>query len=142
MKIRRPRPEELDRAAGLLERAGCAPLLPGTPAANVLVALDAEQVVGVVALQVHGLRGLVGPIATDPSQPESVRSSLVRTLLSRAHEISLRDLFVVAENGGETLQSLGFAPASADDLPPSIRRSLGDAASKRLLRLELVSRSY
>ncbi len=91
MNIRRATAEDLNRATSFLDAAGLPPLGSDLPLANILVALEDSAVVGVIALEVRGLVGLVRSAAVAPNQ-QSVGSWLLQSLLARAHELSLREL--------------------------------------------------
>jgi len=145
MVIRRATSDDLSRAAPLLKTAGLQPLPAGVPLANVLVALEDSAVIGVIALQVTGLRGLVWPAAVSPSHPgNGVRNSLFQTLLARALELSLRELYLLTETDVEFYAGVGFAQISHEAAPAGIRatREYRDQYSETatLMRLQLASR--
>lgn len=146
MVIRRATSDDLGRVASLLQTAGLPPLPTALPLANVLVALEDSAVIGVIAFQVTGLRGLVWPAAVDPSHlGDGVRPSLFQSLLARAHELSLRELYLLPEKDAEFFSEVGFVPISEDAVPLAIRttREYRDQRSKtaEVMRLQLASRS-
>lgn len=143
--IRRATSDDLGRVASLLQTAGLPPLPAAIPLANVLVALEDSTVVGVIALQVAGLRGLVWPEAVDPSHPgNDVRTSLIQTLLARAHELSLRELYLLTEKDAQSFTEAGFVPIPNKVVPAEIRLTREFRAqhseTAKLMRLQLVSR--
>ncbi len=144
--VRRAADDELERVASLLEANGLPRLPHFQPLANVLVALRDEAVIGVIVLQVSGLRGLVWRDAVDASEGDGeIRASLFQTLLARAHELSLKELYVVAEADASGFREEGFTPISDDDVPRPIRstRELAHLRTETsvVMRLELVSRA-
>ena len=66
MKIRRATAEDVNRATSVLDKAGLPPLGSDLPLANILVALEDSAVVGIIALEVQGLVGLVRSAAVAP----------------------------------------------------------------------------
>ncbi len=145
MLIRRATSDDLGRVVSLLQTAGLPPLSDAIPLANVLVALEDSTVIGVIALRVTGLRGLVWPAAFDQSHLSSgVRTSLFQTLLARAHELSLRELYVLTEKHAEFFAGAGFVPISHEPVPAEIRstREYRDQRSEstKVMRLQLVTR--
>ena len=122
MEIRRAVPGNLEQTASLLRAAELPPILDGFPLPNVLVCLQTGSVIGVVALEVRGLRGLVRSLAVDPSHSrQGVGTSLLDSLMARAHELSLRELYLLTENSKEFFARSGFAPVSRESVPQAIR---------------------
>jgi N-acetylglutamate synthase-like GNAT family acetyltransferase len=145
MVIRRATSDDLGRVASLVHAAGLQPLPAGLPLANILVALEDRGVIGVIALQVIGLRGLVWPAAvSSPEAGDGVRSSLLQTLLARAHELSLRELYLLTEKDAEFFAGTGFVEVSPDAVPAEIRatREYREQCTETavLMRLQLASR--
>ncbi len=144
MLIRRATRDDIGRVVSLLQTAGLPPLPTALPLANVLVALENSTTIGVIALQVAGLRGLVWPAAVDPSHLDNVRTSLFQTLLARAHELSLRELYLLTERDAEFYSGAGFIPISHEAVPVEIRsiREYRDQRSEsvKVMRLQLASR--
>ena len=144
MLIRRATSDELSRVDSLLQTAGLQ-LPAGLPLANVLVALEDSAVIGVIALEVAGLQAIVWPPAVGPSDSgKSVRQSLFQSLLARAQELSLRELYLLAEKDVAFFTGVGFAQISHEAAPAGIRstRAYRDQCSETttLMRLQLVSR--
>jgi amino-acid N-acetyltransferase len=122
MEIRRAVPDNLEQTASLLQAAGLPPIPDGFLLQNVLVCLESNQVIGVVALEVRGLRGLVRSLAVDSSHPrQGVGTSLLESLMARAHELSLRELYLLTEDSQEFFAKSGFVPVSRESVPQAIR---------------------
>ena len=82
MDIRRATSDDLEQIAFLLDAAGLPPLPGSLPLANVLVALQGNAVIGVIALEVRGRRGLVRSVAVEPGHSrQGVGVSLLQSLL-------------------------------------------------------------
>jgi amino-acid N-acetyltransferase len=143
MDIRRATAEDLDRASSVLDAAGLAPLGSNLPLANILVALEDSTVVGVIALEVRGLVGLVRSAAVAPNH-QGAGSRLLQSLLARAHELSLRGLYLLTEDAEGFFAKAGFSPIPRDDVPPKIcstqefRETCSDTAT--VMRLQLATR--
>jgi N-acetylglutamate synthase-like GNAT family acetyltransferase len=110
---------------------------------NIFVALKAGAVIGVIALQVSGRCALVSPVAIEPSHSGSgIPTTLFQTLLARANELGLRELYVLAEEDTDFYAGLGFVPISCDAIPTEIlstreyRNQRSEAATLMRLRLD------
>lgn len=146
MVIRRASSDDLGRVASLLQSASLPPLSSAMPLANVLVALEDGSVVGVIALHVSGLRGLMWPAAVAPAHLDGdVRTSLLQSLIVRAHELSLRELFLVTRKDADFFEAMGFERISSDAVPMAFRSTVPDrdqpSEPATAMRLQLVTRS-
>jgi amino-acid N-acetyltransferase len=122
MDIRRLTPEDLGQVASLIDAAGLPALPQGLPLSNVLVALRDGAVIGVVALEVVGLRGLVRSVVVETEHTgRGVGSSLLRSLVARAQELSLRELYLITEGAQAFFSKAGFEAVPRDDVPGEIR---------------------
>ena len=143
MNIQRAAAEDLNRATSVLDAAGLPPLGSDLPLANILVALEDSAVVGVIALEVRGLVGLVQSAAVAPNH-QGVGSSLLQSLLARAHALSLRDLYLLSEDTAGFFAEAEFSSIPRDAVPPEIRSTREfrerrpDAAA--VMRLQLATR--
>lgn len=125
MEICRAAPEDLERANALLSTASHSPIPRDFPMSDILVALEGSSVVGVMALEVRGLLGLIRAEAVAEGHPyQKVGSSLLQALVSRANELSLRELFLfsgaLSEGAEGVFAEAGFASISRDSLPSEI----------------------
>ena len=132
MDIHRAAPEDLDRIDALLAGASLPPLPRNFPLSDVFVGLEGGAVVGVVALEVLGLVGVVraATVAVGVADPREV-SSLLQAMISRANELSLRALYlffedavgsgVLAQGTDGVFAKAGFSPVAPDALPSEIR---------------------
>jgi amino-acid N-acetyltransferase len=122
MDIRRITPDDLQKVISLLDAAGL-PVLPRhLPLSNILVALESDTVIGLVALEVCGLRGLVRSVAVEPQHTRrGVGTSLLQSLLARAQELSLRELYLITEGAEKFFSNAGFTPVARDHVPDEIR---------------------
>lgn len=145
MEIRRGTREELEGIRALLEASGL-PVLPlHTPLANILVALEDGKLVGAAALEVISRRGLTLALAvSDEHREDGLGTSLLRSLVSRAQELGLRELYAVAGASAAHFAPLGFQPVAPDAVPGEIRGARSYRALEReghpVLRLELATR--
>ncbi len=143
MNIARAIAEDLSRVSSVLNAAGLPPLGSDLPLANILVALEDSAVVGVVALEVRGLVGLVRSAAVGPKH-QGVGRSLLRSLLARALELSLRELYLLTEDAEGFFAKAGFSSIPRDAVPPEIRstREFRERCSDTVtvMRLQLATR--
>jgi len=145
METRRATPADREAVAALLAENEQGPLPAAIPLSNVLVARQDGAVQGVVALEVNVRKGVVRSLAVAEAQRETdVRRSLVRSVISRAHELGLRELYLAADEEGDFFDVFGFHPVESDALPPEVRsmREIGEreAAGAHILRLDLETR--
>lgn len=145
METRRATPADREAIAALLAENELAVLPAAVPLSNVLVALQDGAVQGVVALEVNVRKGVVRSLAVALAVRETgVRKSLVRSVISRAHELGLRELYLATDEGGDFFDVFGFRPAAIEAVPPEVRsmREIRDraAAGARILRLDLETR--
>jgi len=145
MDIRRATSDDLEQIARLLDAAKLSPLSGNLPLANVLVALRGAAVIGVIALEVRGLRGLVRSVAVEPDHSrQGVGTSLLQSLLARAQELSLRELYLIAEVAEGFFRKAGFVAVPRDSVPAEIRSTSQYREqcpeSATVMRLRLVTR--
>lgn len=121
MDIRRATPGDRDDVASLLRTLGLPALPSDVPLSNVLVALEDGTVIGVIALGVVARRGLIRAAAVHPDhQPDRVGASLLQSLIARAHELGLRELYRLAEDD-DWFARAGFVSMPRDAVPDEIR---------------------
>lgn len=145
METRRATQEDREAIAGLLEQNGLADLPAAVPLSNVLVAREDGAVQGVVALEVNVRKGVLRSLAVAEAHREGgVRHSLVRSLIARAHELGLRELYLATDGDAAFFDVFGFRPVALEDLPPEVRsmREIREraAAGAQVLRLDLETR--
>lgn len=121
METRRLRREERGDVGALLEVRGLPPLPPNIPLSNVFVALEDGAVIGVVVLKVVARRGLLCSAAvSEAHENRGIRATLVRSLIARAYELGLRELYLLTETESELFAPLGFSAVSRDRVPSEI----------------------
>ncbi len=142
MDTRRATTPDLEPIRALLEAESLPPLPSDLPLSNVLVAMEDEAPIGAIALEVVVRRGLVQSAVIAPGQRgRGVGASLVRSLISRAHELGLRELYVLTKNASAFFSRLGFLPVKREEVPLEIReywKQCPEAAA--VLRLPLTTR--
>ncbi len=138
LRVRRAEPLDLPEVETLLKRAELPPLAPHPALANLLVAELDDTLVGAVALDVSGRAGLITAIVVDAAQRgRGVGRELARSLMARAAELGLKQLYAVASGAEGFFAALGFEPARLDVLPALVRESRRRAAAATLLQLRL-----
>lgn len=145
MDIRRATREEIGKVNALLEASGLSPLPTGISLSNVLVGREQGSVIGVIALDVVARRGLLLWAAVSEGHREKgLGTSLVRSLIARAQELGLREIYAVPRDAVGFFGGLGFAPVLAGSVPDEVKfmRSFRDECddSTEVMRLGLETR--
>jgi N-acetylglutamate synthase-like GNAT family acetyltransferase len=143
--IRRPTTDDLEQVRSLLAAADLPALPRSLPLSNVLVALQGDAVIGAVALEVRGLRGLLRSVVVEPEHArKGVGASLLQSLVARAQELSLRELYLITMDAEKFFSKAGFVTVRREDVPEEIcstelyREQCPEEAS--VMRLRLVTR--
>ena len=122
MDTRRATEPDLERVRAFLQEAGLPALPSNLPLSNVVVALDGHEVRGGIALQVFVLSGLLCSVVVSPEhQRKGIGSSLLQSIIARAHELGVRDLFLLTESASEFFSRVGFEGVSHAEVPAEIR---------------------
>jgi N-acetylglutamate synthase-like GNAT family acetyltransferase len=122
LDIRRGTREELGEVGALLEASGLPPLPSGISLSNLLVGIEQDSVIGVVALEVAARRGLTLWVAVSAEhRARGLGTSLLRSLISRAHELGLREIYAVTRDASKCFAALGFKPVSHGAVPGEVR---------------------
>lgn len=145
MEIQRATREDQGEIAALLAAAGLPALPQGLPLANVLVARDEGELVGVMALEVASRRGIVcGAAVAEGRRGQGIGSSLLQSVVSRAHELGLKDLYLLSGEAHGFFGKSGFGPTKPEAVPDEIRRTREFRArgggDVRVMRLALATR--
>ncbi len=142
MDTRRATTADLEPIRALLEAESLPPLPSNLALSNVLVAMEDDAPIGAIALEVVVRLGLVRSAVIAPGQRgRGVWESLLRSLISRAHELGLRELYVLTENTSAFFSGLGFLPVKPEEVPLEIqdyREQCPESAA--VLRLPLTTR--
>ena len=142
MAIRRANREDVAVVDSLLQASSLPALPPGQPLSNLLVALEAGEVIGAIALEVASRRGLVrSVVVAEPERRKRIASGLVSSLIARAHELGLRELYVLTKDASEFFATRGFSVVERADVPPEIQatrefRECPESAGAMCLPLE------
>ena len=122
MDIRRAKRDEIGQVNALLEASGLSPLPTGISLSNVLVGLEQGSVIGVIALEVVARRALtIWAAVSAEHQAKGLGTSLGRSLIARAQELGLREIYAVLRNASNFFVGLGFSPVSRGTVPDEIR---------------------
>lgn len=122
MDIRRATERDLEPIRAFLEEAGLPALPSNLPLSNLVVALDGHAVLGGIALQVCALSGLVCSAVVSPEhRRRGIGSSLLQSIVARAHELGLRDLYLGTESASEFFAGIGFERIDRSEVPGEIR---------------------
>ena len=145
MMIHRSTTDDLGQVRSLLAAADLPTLPRSLPLSNVLVALQGDVVIGAVALEVRGLRGLLRSVVVEPQHARrGVGTSLLQSLVARAQELSLRELYLITVGAEKFFSKAGFVAVRRHDVPEEIsstelyREHCPGEAS--VMRLRLVAR--
>lgn len=111
------------------------------PLSNLLVGLEAGSIVGAVALDVVARRGLIVAVAVSGEhQDGNVAASLVSSLIARAHELGLRELYAPSRVAGDVLTRYGFGEVPEGGLPDEVRSMRSYPGEDGVVYLELETR--
>jgi amino-acid N-acetyltransferase len=138
LTLRRAESADLPWVETLLKRADLPAVDPHPLLANLLVAEDAEGLVGAVALEVSGRSGLIRAIAVEEGQRrQGVGRELMRSLMARAAELGLKQLYAVVADGLGFFEAQGFAAAAPEALPSFVRESRRRRGNAAVLQMRL-----
>ena len=146
MDIRRATREELQTVNKLLLSNDLAELPASPSLANVLLGLEEDSIVGVVALDVVARFGLTRWLVVDQEhRGQELGKSLVRGLVTRGQELGLRELYALPEGARKFLEGLGFRELNENELPREVRMlasypSHDPQADSTILRMGLETR--
>lgn len=127
MRIRRAERRDLPQVETLLKKADLPALAPHPLLSNVLVAELEGKIAAAAVLDVFARSGLLRTIVVAPDQRRrGLGREIFRSLLARAHELSLKQLYVVASREREFFAALGFEAAPPDDVPLALREARPD----------------
>jgi amino-acid N-acetyltransferase len=116
---------ETERGADLLERCGLPQDGLKTSAALIVVAKDADAVLGCAALEVYGTAGLLRSVAVDPAhRREALGRQLVETMLAYGKRFGIRKLYLLTETATEYFPPFGFRPIAREAVSPAIHASV------------------
>ncbi len=122
MDTRRATEQDLERLRVLLGESGLPALPSNVPLSNVIVALDGGETVGSITLEVRARSGLLRSAVVSPDRRrKGIGASLVQSIIARAHELGLRDLYLLADDASEFFAAVGFSPIDGAEVPTEIR---------------------
>jgi amino-acid N-acetyltransferase len=122
MNTRRAIQQDLERIGSLLAEGGLPALPSNLPLSNVMVALEGNQTIGGIALEVRARSGLLRSVVVSPEhRRQGVGASLVHSIVARAHELGLRDLYLLAGDPSGFFAAAGFTPVDRSEVPSEIR---------------------
>jgi amino-acid N-acetyltransferase len=118
-------PEDLPKILGLLERCGLPQDGLKTSAALIVVAKDADAVLGCAALELYGTAGLLRSVAVDPAyRSQAVGWQLVEKMLGYGRRFGIREVYLLTETAAEYFPRFGFHLISREMVSPAIRASV------------------
>ena len=145
MDIQRASHHERAWIDALLQASKLPPLPREISNSNVLVARSDGSLVGVIALEVVVRRGVVRSAAVVGEQRgKGIGGALLHGIVARAYELSLKEVYLLAEAAEGFFAKVGFEPISRDDVPAEIKRTRefqkDGPAGATAMRLALVTR--
>jgi amino-acid N-acetyltransferase len=92
--------------------------------AHFTVARDGARVVGVIGLETHGSSGLLRSLAVaEDRRGEGIARRLYASLLGKAQQLGLADLYLLTTSAHGFFEMLGFRAVPRDSVPDAIRAS-------------------
>ena len=142
MRFRAAVEDDLGEISSLLDQAELPPLESGQSLSSLIVALDDSQLIASVCLEVYGRSGLIRSMVVVPDRrAKGVGRELFRSLLSRAYELGLKELFLLPTDAKGFFEKLGFKAVAWERVPGPIRdgRELRDLSPETatLMRLSI-----
>jgi amino-acid N-acetyltransferase len=124
MRFRTAVDDDLDQVAALLAEAELPPVDASQSLSNLIVGFDDSQLVGCVGLEVYARTGLVRSMVVTPDRrANGLGRELFRSLLARAYELGLKELFLLTVDAEGFFAKLGFTAVPRDRAPASIQDS-------------------
>ena len=124
MRFRTAHEDDLEDVAALLSEAELPPLESSQLLSDLIVAVEDRGVVGSVGLEVYGRSGLLRSMVIAPDKrAKGIGRELFRSLLARANELGLKELFLLTESATGFFDKLGFAALPRERAPDVIRDS-------------------
>jgi amino-acid N-acetyltransferase len=118
------RPHELGDVLELLKSANLPSVGVAEEFGHYLVARDDESVIGVCGVELHGQDGLLRSLVVDQSRrSEGVGSQLVRRAEALAHQMGLRDLYVLTVDRERFFARMDYAVCAREAASAPIRES-------------------
>ena len=145
MDTRRATQRDLERIRSLHQESGLPELPSSFPLSNVIVVLDGREAVGGIALEVCARSGLLrSAIVSQDRRRKGVGTSLVQSIIARAHELGLCDLYLLTEGASEFFATAGFETIDRSEVPLEIRATREykqpSAESALVMKLSLATR--
>jgi amino-acid N-acetyltransferase len=118
-------PEDLPATLELLGRCGLPQDGLKTTAALIVVAKEAEAVLGCAALEVYGTAGLLRSVAVDPAhRSQALGRQLVETMLAYAKRFGIHAVYLLTETATAYFPRFGFQPIVREAVSPAIHASV------------------
>jgi amino-acid N-acetyltransferase len=118
-------PEDLPQILRLLERCGLPQDGLKTSAALIVVARDADALLGCAALEVYGTGGLLRSVAVDLAhRSQALGRQLVEKMLAYGKHFDISELYLLTETAAAYFPRFGFRPISREAVSPAIHASV------------------
>jgi amino-acid N-acetyltransferase len=116
--------DDLQALRGLLRTAGLPDDVGDHSETLLAVARDGDEVVGGVAVEVHGGYGLLRSLVVDAAVRSSgVAKGLVASAEAAAGSFGLGELHLLTETAAGFFEGLGYARIERSDVPEAVRAS-------------------
>ena len=127
-EIRRARAADLPRARAMLSEAGL-PVADLVEEHLAFVAIEGDEVVGVVGCEIHGKAGLLRSlVVAAPSRYEGLGRRLVARVEQSVLEQGVEELWLLTTDADAYFAGLGYAVHARRDAPAEIRTTAEFAA--------------
>ncbi len=125
MEIRAIQPEESGQVLDLLRRTRLPVAGLLEHAADVLVAVERDRVIGSAGLEVYGQAALLRSVAVEPGlQGQGIGRALASRALELARARGVTAVYLLTETAAAFFQGLGFRPIPRGEAEPAVGQSL------------------
>ncbi len=91
---------------------------------NFFAAVDGNEIVGAIGLEVYGKYGLLRSMITNSAyRNKGIAAKLVQRLFEHAQSLSLKEIYLLTETAEKYFANKGFAAVQRDHVPEAIKQS-------------------
>jgi arsenate reductase (thioredoxin) len=124
IKLRPANPEDFDSIKKLLSSEKLPVDDIDTSLKNFFLAIDGNEIAGVIGLEVYSEYGLLRSMITNPSyRNKGIAGKLVHQLFQYAQSLKLKEIYLLTETAEKYFVNKGFTIVQRDNAPEAIKQS-------------------